>query len=72
MAKRVIRQSREQKLLRVWWVCALLAVVFLGLSYGFVSLAIDSGNFLQWMIGFFFFGWAFVQLVRSVRFAFDR
>jgi len=58
--------------MQVWWVCALLAVVFLGLAYGFVSLAIDSGNFLQWLIGFFFLGWAVAEAIRSVRQVFDR
>lgn len=67
MARRPRRESREQKLMHVWWVCAFLALVFLIVAYSFVSLAIDSGNMLEWAIGFFFLAWALAQLTRSAR-----
>jgi hypothetical protein len=66
MAKRISRQSQEQKLMAKWWLRIILALVFLGLAYGFASWAIDSGAWLAYGLGFFFIGWAFVQIKQSV------
>ncbi len=55
-----------------WWVRVSLAVVFLALSYGFISLAIDSGHLWQYAIGIGFLVWAARYLVRGVRFALSR
>jgi hypothetical protein len=38
------KQSKEQKLMHRWWMLLVLALAFVGLSYGFASLAIDSGS----------------------------
>jgi hypothetical protein len=48
MARRISRRSHEQTLMQNWGVRVGLAAAFLLLSYGFASLAIDSGNFLEY------------------------
>lgn len=48
MARRVSRRSHEQLLMQTWWVRVLLALVFIILAYAFASLAIDSGNLLEY------------------------
>jgi hypothetical protein len=35
--------------MQTWWVRALLALTFLLVAYGFASLAIDSGNWLEYL-----------------------
>jgi len=57
--------SQEEKLIRRWWVRLLLAVAFLVIAYGFISLAIDKGSVFQYAVGIFFVGWAVVQLNRA-------
>lgn len=59
-----IKESAEEKLYHKSWVRLLLALAFFGLGYGFISLAIDDGNLLEWAIGFFFAGWAINNLIR--------
>jgi len=65
--RRPVRESREQGLMHVWWVSGLLALAFLALAYGFISLAIDSGNMLEWAVGWGFLAWAALQFGRSLR-----
>jgi hypothetical protein len=72
MAKRVSRASQEQLLMHKWWVRALVGLAFLGLAYGFASLAIDSGNLLEYAITIAFVWWAVHHVVYAVRFAFAR
>jgi type VI protein secretion system component VasF len=48
MARRVSRKTHQQVLMRAWWVRAGLALAFILLAYGFASLAIDSGNLLEY------------------------
>jgi len=55
-----------------WWIRAVLALVFVGLAYGFASWAIDSGAWLTYGLAFFFLVWAFVQLKHGVRYLFPR
>ena len=43
-----------------------LAGLWLVAAYIFISLAIDSGNFLEWLVGIFFVGWAFSEIVRAI------
>jgi type VI protein secretion system component VasF len=50
MAKRISRRTHQQVLMQAWWVRALLALAFLLLAYGFASLAIDSGNLLEYAL----------------------
>lgn len=61
------KRSEEQRLMHEWWMLALLALVFLGLSYGFVSLAIDSGSLWQYGVGIIFLIWAVKYVVRIIR-----
>jgi hypothetical protein len=52
------KRTEEQLLMRKWWVLGVLALIFLGLSYGFISLALDSGSLWQYTVGIAFFVWA--------------
>jgi hypothetical protein len=70
MAKQTTKNSR-QALMRTWWVRALVALAFIGLAYGFASLAIDSGNLLEYLVTLVFLWWAVKHAVRAVRFAFS-
>lgn len=45
-------------------------MIFIGLAYGFASLAIDSGNLLEYAITLVLLWWAVRHAVRAVRFAF--
>ena len=40
-----------------------LMFVYWGLSYIFISLAIDSGFLLEWIVGLIFLGWGFNNLI---------
>lgn len=70
MARRVSRKNQETVLMHKWWVRALVAVAFVGLAYGFASLAIDSGNLLEYAITIAFVWWAVHHAVYAVRYAF--
>lgn len=70
MARRVSRKSQEQVLMHKWWVRALVALAFLAIAYGFASLAIDSGNLLEYVLTIAFAWWAVHHGIRAVRFAF--
>jgi len=61
------RQNEEQKILNKRWVRAIMALIFLGITYGFASLAIDSGNLMEYALTFFFFVWAIKSAVYAVR-----
>ncbi|MBI2592243.1 hypothetical protein HYW36_02080 [Candidatus Saccharibacteria bacterium] len=54
-------KNEEQKLLNRRWVRAVLAVLFLGIAYGFASLAIDSGSLIEYALAILFFIWAIKQ-----------
>jgi hypothetical protein len=66
------KQTEEQKLMRKWWVRAVLALIFAALAYGFASLAIDSGSLIVYAIAIFFLVWAFIQAKRSAVYLFLR
>lgn len=68
MAKR----SEEQELIRKWWVLLLLALFFWGLSYGFASLAIDSGSLWQYGVAIVFLVWGAKYIVHSARLAISK
>ncbi len=53
-----------------WWVRTLLALAFIGIAYGFASLAIDSGNLLEYAVTIALVWWAVHHAIRAVRFAF--
>ena len=68
----MVKQTTEQRLIHKWWMKLLLALVFLGLAYGFVSLGIDSGSLWQYAIGIAFFVWAVRYMVFGIMHAFHR
>ena len=70
MARRVTRKSQEQVLMHKWWVRALVALAFVGIAYGFASLAIDSGSWLEYILTIGFLWWAVHHAIRAIRFAF--
>ncbi len=72
MARRIARRSQEQQLMKTWWVCAILALVFFGVSYAFASLAIDSGSLWYYALTIFFFAWAINRTVNGIRYGLDR
>jgi uncharacterized membrane protein HdeD (DUF308 family) len=72
MARRVTRLSMEQKLMHRWWTRIVLALAFLGLGYGFISLALNSGSLIEYAIGIVFLYWGFAHIVRGIRYAFAR
>lgn len=61
------RRSEEQELMRKWWILLLLALLFWGLSYGFASLAIDSGSLWQYAVSIIFLAWGIKYIVRSLK-----
>ncbi len=44
-----------------------MCLIFVGIAYGFASLAIDSGNLIEYALTIFFFVWAIKSAVRAVR-----
>jgi len=69
MARRVSRRSQEQLVMDRWWMRALIALFFIGLAYGFASLAIDSGNLLEYVITLALLWWSIHHAIRAIRFA---
>jgi hypothetical protein len=55
-----------------WWVRALVAVALIGLAYGFASLAIDSGNLVEYAVTIILLWLGVRHAFRAVRFAFSR
>jgi len=53
-----------------WWIRAVISAVFLLLAYAFASLAIDSGNLLEYAVTLAFVWWAVHHAINAVRFAF--
>ena len=49
MARRISRQTHQQVLMQTWWTHAVIAFVFVLITYGFISLAIDSGNLVEYV-----------------------
>ncbi len=72
MAKRISRRSQNQQAIHTWWASAALALVFLGLTYGFASWAIDSGSLWLYALTLIFFVWAINRGLAAVRYALDR
>jgi hypothetical protein len=70
MARRVSRKSQEQVLMQQWWVRTLITLAFLGLAYGFASLAIDSGSLLEYAVTIILVWWAVHHAIRAARYAF--
>jgi len=56
--------------METWWVRGLLAASFLLLAYAFASLAIDSGNLVEYLVTILLVWWGVKHAYRAVRFAF--
>jgi hypothetical protein len=50
-----------------WEGNAAMFVISLGLSYGFISLALDSAKTLDYAVGIFFLAWAVRSLIRTIK-----
>jgi len=55
-----------------WWVRGLVALALIGLAYGFASLAIDSGNLVEYAITIILLWLGARHAYRAVRFAISR
>ena len=66
------RKTKQQMMMRTWWVRGLLAIAMLLLAYGFASLAIDSGNWLEYIITIILVWFGIKDLLLSVRLVFSR
>ncbi len=56
--------------MRRWWVRSVIGLVFIGLAYGFASLAFNSGSLLEYAAAIVLAWWAVHHVVRAIRFAF--
>lgn len=72
MVRRISRRSHEQLLMQKWWVRLALALAFLLLAYGFASLAIDSGNLLEYAATIATVWYAFRNSLLAFRLALSR
>ena len=61
------KANQEQKLLNRWESRALFTLIFAGLTYGFASLAIDSGSLIEYAMTIFFFVWAIKSAISVIR-----
>lgn len=60
-------RKRELEILNNRGVRLLMVVVFVGLAYGFASLAIDSGSWLEYALTIIFLVWAVKSVRHSIR-----
>jgi len=67
MAKRISRQSQQQQLMQSWEVRAALAIIFIALAYGFISLAIDSGSLLEYTAAILSLWYGLYNAIRAFR-----
>ena len=61
------RKTKQQMLMQTGWVRAVTALALLLLAYGFASLAIDSGNLLEYAVTIVLLWFGIKYLIRSVR-----
>jgi hypothetical protein len=57
-------------MMQTWWVRGLLTLAFVLLAYGFASLAIDSGNWLEYAAAVLTLWFGLRNGVRTFRLAF--
>ncbi|MBI2009317.1 hypothetical protein HYS84_02805 [Candidatus Saccharibacteria bacterium] len=57
----------EQRLLNKRWVRVTMALIFLGIAYGFASLAIDSGSLLEYALAIIFLVWGIKSTFRVLK-----
>lgn len=61
------QKNEEQKLLNKRGVRTLVALAFIGIAYGFASLAIDSGSLFEYALTIFFLAWAIKSIIYAIR-----
>ena len=66
------KQTTEQKVFKTWWMHFVLALIFIALSYGFISLALDSAHLWEYAVGILLFIWALRYLIYGVKHAIHR
>lgn len=49
----------------------MITLAFIGIAYGFASLAINSGSLLEYLITIIFVWWAVHHFIRAMRLAFS-
>lgn len=64
------RQTKQQQMMRTWWIRGLLGIALLLLAYGFASLAIDSGSWLEYAVTIIFVWFGVKDIFLSVRLIF--
>lgn len=52
--------------MRKWWGRLLLAVIFWAISYGFISLAIDSGSLIEYAATLIFLAYGVKFAIRAI------
>ncbi|MGA3150666.1 MAG: hypothetical protein ABSD10_03610 [Candidatus Saccharimonadales bacterium] len=72
MARQDANQVNMPAYLQYWWAGLITVIIFLVISYGFVSWAINSGSLWQYVLAIVFFVWAVKVFVRAVRRIFNR
>lgn len=70
MAKPSTKKSSQQLMMGRWWIRTLMALAFLGLAYGFISLALDSAHLWEYALGIIFVLYGVKQAITAIRFAF--
>ncbi len=60
-------KAAEQKLLDNAWTQGIMCLIFAGLTYGFASLAIDSGNLAEYALTILFLVWTIKCGLRVIR-----
>lgn len=63
----MVKQPSKQAIDHKWWFRILLAAIFLAVSYGFISLAIDSGSLIEYALAIFFLVWGVRYFVFAIK-----
>lgn len=72
MAKRVSRRAHNELVIHKWWANLILGLAFLAVAYGTTSLAINSGNLLEYALTIIFLVWAINRFIVGIKHVFDR
>lgn len=62
-----IKETAEQRFMEAWWARLAFGVIFLAVSYGFFSLAIDSAKTLEYLAAIIFLLAGIRELIGSVK-----
>lgn len=72
MARRVSRRSQNELLIHKLWFNIVVALVSLGLAYGFASWAINTGSLLLYALTLLCLTWAANRVILGFRYASNR